>query len=67
MSKEYRVGDVIVWLRRYGPLCEFLELHGSYGNFVVNMHGRIPRKVSRVGKMTTLEILDENFTLNLDR
>jgi hypothetical protein len=66
MGKEYKVSEVLVWLKRYGPLCEYLEEFGAYGDFMVIMHGRVPRKVGRVGKMVQLEVLDEEFTLNLD-
>lgn len=58
---EYNLAQVVMLLRRYGPLMEYLEnATRGYGKFTVSMHGRVPRKVARLGQETLLAVLDDD-------
>jgi len=63
---QYDLAQVVMFLRRYGPLMEYLEDNSGYGEYVLNMHGRVPRKIARMGRVTVLPVLkDEDVELDL--
>lgn len=64
---EFKLAEIVMLLRRYGPLMRYFEDQtDGYGRYVVNMHGRVPRKVAREGKEFILEIIRPQDDIELD-